>query len=425
MLCIHLTSRLQRVHQMTMLERSMQINLLDMAAALSDAELIQDVKRLAANERQTTAQLVAHLAEMDARRLYLGEGCSSLFTYCTQVLHLSEHAAYGRIEAARAVRKFPRLLEAVAGGALHLTAVTLIAPHLTVENVDRVIAAATYKTRREVEELVAALRPQPSVPSSVRKLPPATQAASMPQAAMVHGDQPGGGESAAPPAADVIANASAAAGAAAAVERTRDAAIKPLAPEHYLVKFTASRAMHEKLREAQALLRHQVPSGDVAEIFDRALTRLLADLRRARHAAARPRAADRTSKTGRHVAAAVKREVWVRDGGQCAFVGTAGRCTERGFLEYHHVIPFADGGETDVSNLQLRCRAHNAFEEQRWSGPREEDLIREISPIYGTGLLCATDGFHASRLDPPVLTDPVQDREAVTSQARYLWWRAR
>ncbi|HEU4890314.1 MAG TPA: hypothetical protein VFT47_02115 [Vicinamibacterales bacterium] len=79
----------------------MRTNLLDVAAALSDVELIQHVKRLATNERQATAQLVAHLAEMDARRLYLGEGCSSLFTYCTQLLHLSEHAAYGRIEAAR------------------------------------------------------------------------------------------------------------------------------------------------------------------------------------------------------------------------------------------------------------------------------------------------------------------------------------
>ena len=72
-----------------MLERSMQINFLDAAAMLSDAQLLVTVKQLATNERQATAQLIAHLTEMDARRLYLGEGCSSLFTYCTQVLHLS------------------------------------------------------------------------------------------------------------------------------------------------------------------------------------------------------------------------------------------------------------------------------------------------------------------------------------------------
>src|SRR5215211_7431390 len=109
-------------------------NELSIDTTLSDAELLLAVRRLAANEREATAHLIAALAELDARRLYLAQGCSSLFTYCTQVLHLSEHAAYGRIEAARAVRKFPVVLELLASGSLHLTAITLLAPHLTMEN---------------------------------------------------------------------------------------------------------------------------------------------------------------------------------------------------------------------------------------------------------------------------------------------------
>jgi hypothetical protein len=60
---------------------------------LSDPDLLSAVRSLAAGERQATARLIAALAELDGRRIYLGEGCSSLFTYCTQVLHLSEHAA--------------------------------------------------------------------------------------------------------------------------------------------------------------------------------------------------------------------------------------------------------------------------------------------------------------------------------------------
>jgi len=88
----------------------MDPNLLSTVAHLSDDALISRVKHLAAREREATALLIAHLAELDVRRLYLGEGCSSLFTYCTQVLHLSEHAAYGRIEAARAARRFPIIL---------------------------------------------------------------------------------------------------------------------------------------------------------------------------------------------------------------------------------------------------------------------------------------------------------------------------
>ena len=136
---------------------------------LSDPELLVEVRRLAGQERKATARLIAALGELDARRLYLGEGCSSLFTYCTQILHLSEHAAYGRIEAARAARKWPAILDLLADGAVHLTAIGLLAPHLTTENHQRVLGSARHKTKREVEEIVASLRPQPPVASSVRK----------------------------------------------------------------------------------------------------------------------------------------------------------------------------------------------------------------------------------------------------------------
>ena len=78
----------------------------------------------------------------------------------------------------------------------------------------------------------------------------------------------------------------------------------------------------------------------------------------------------------------VKRDVWERDAGQCAFVGVAGRCTERGFLEFHHVVPFADGGPTTVANVQLRCRAHNAYEAEEWFGPL---LVREMPAGYELG----------------------------------------
>jgi hypothetical protein len=55
---------------------------IDMASQLSDDDLIAQVKALARCEREATACLIAHLAELDARRLYLPAGFSSLFTYC-------------------------------------------------------------------------------------------------------------------------------------------------------------------------------------------------------------------------------------------------------------------------------------------------------------------------------------------------------
>jgi hypothetical protein len=124
--------------------------LLSTFSALSDEDRLVHVTRLAADERAATARLIASLAELDARRLYLAQGCSSLFAYCTQVLHLSEHAAYGRIEAARAARRFPIVLDRLAGGSLTLTAVCVLAPFLTPDDFREVLDAAEYKSKRDV-----------------------------------------------------------------------------------------------------------------------------------------------------------------------------------------------------------------------------------------------------------------------------------
>src|SRR3982750_4721193 len=125
---------------------------------LSDAQLLDEVRALSERERQATGQLIACLAEVDARRLYRAESCSSLFSYCTQVLHLSEHAAYGRIEAARAARRFPVILERLAEGSITLTTVCLLAPHLTIENHVPLLERAQHQTKRDVEYIVATLR---------------------------------------------------------------------------------------------------------------------------------------------------------------------------------------------------------------------------------------------------------------------------
>jgi 5-methylcytosine-specific restriction endonuclease McrA len=164
------------------------------------------------------------------------------------------------------------------------------------------------------------------------------------------------------------------------------AEVTPLAPERYKVQFTVSRETHERLREVQNLLRHCIPDGDVAAIFDRAVTLLLRELHKSRHALVdRPRATEHRKSVGRHVPASVRRTVWQRDQGQCAFVGATGRCTERGFLEYHHIVPCADGGATSADNLELRCGAHNAYEADRWFGVQKEQLVRDGRALYCCG----------------------------------------
>jgi 5-methylcytosine-specific restriction endonuclease McrA len=137
------------------------------------------------------------------------------------------------------------------------------------------------------------------------------------------------------------------------------------------------------LRQVQGLLRHVVPSGDPAVIFDRALTVLLQDLERRKLAQVRrPRQSIPSVVRTRHVPAAVRRTVWERDDGRCAFIGTDGRCSERGFLEFHHVVPFALGGPTTAANVQLRCAAHNAYEAAIDFGPL---TVKESSPAYELG----------------------------------------
>jgi hypothetical protein len=154
--------------------------------------------------------------------------------------------------------------------------------------------------------------------------------------------------------------------------------VAPLAPARYRVQFTMGEETHEKLRRVQDLLRREIPDGDPGSIFDRALTLLLEDVGRKKLAETskpRPPAAATTS---RDVPAAVKRAVWTRDGGQCAFVAAHGRrCTERGFLELHHREPYALGGEATVDNISLRCRAHHAYETELAFGPRIAHLERE------------------------------------------------
>ena len=124
---------------------------------LSDAVLLRDLATLIAHDRVTAAAVLAHIAEVDARRLYAAAGYPSMHAYCVGELRLSEDAASKRIQAARAARQFPLLFDALAEGRLHLAAVCLLAPHLTAENAERLVEAATHRRKAEIEEMLARL----------------------------------------------------------------------------------------------------------------------------------------------------------------------------------------------------------------------------------------------------------------------------
>jgi hypothetical protein len=336
-------------------------SLLAAADALSDQDLLTQLDELAGRERETVVELVAHLAALDARpSLYAAKGYGSLFAYCREALRLSEDAACTRIEVARACRKLPHILGGLASGALSLTAVRLLASHLTPENCRDVLARAAGMRRREIDVLVAELAPKPDAPTLIRRLP-------------VPAASPAADRGAATTAAPVVV-----APAVSVSALSTRSAIQPTAPERFRVQLTVGQATHDKLRRLQDLLRREIPTGDPAAIVDQALTLLLEKVETARFgAAARPRPAIRSrtdspvTRPSRYVPRAVVREIDRRDGRQCAFRSPDGhRCSEHVFLEKHHVIPYAEGGLATVDNMSLRCFRHNQYEAERVFGPR-------------------------------------------------------
>ena len=294
---------------------------------------------------------------LDARpALYAAKGHGSLFTYCTEVLLFSEDATCNRIQAARACRDFPVILDRLASGAMSLTSVRILHPHLTPENHEAVLARARGRRRREIEALVADLAPRPDVPSSVRKLPTAMPAPTLMPAVTLPATHVEAATFASPEPAPPV-------GSLSAPPTTRRPIIETTSPERYRVQFTIGKESHDKLRRVQALLRREIPDGDPGAIFDRALTLLLEKVEKTKLGAAtkpRPRPIRPGADRQRDIPSHVQRAASQRDGGQCGFVSKGGhRCT--------------------VENISLRCRRHNQYEAELIFGPQGTSVVRETT----------------------------------------------
>jgi len=439
---------------------------------IPDDELLERLSTLVDRHRRCEAEVVAHIAEVDARQLYLGRACSSMFAYAVEVLHLSEHEAYLRIACARASRRFPVLLEMLADGRLHLSAIAKLTPHLTEDNSEALLGRAVHKTTRQIEELCAEVAPHPDVPSRMRKLPrvrprrqpgdqlgtnlvpgataegaarsttasPSATAGSATNAAVVTTSEPTAATHAGPETADTPARE-------AVPEMIAPArpVIEPIAPARYSVRFTASAELRDKLGRAKALLRHKDPDADLGEVIDEAVTLLLGKLEAKRFGKTKiPRKAlanTDTSASSRHVPAAVRRVVFDRDQGRCAYVDEAtGRrcsCTDPGRLEYHHLTPFALGCDHDPDRIELRCRAHNQYQAELDFGSETmarcrtgTSRAREPQPAYGPGP--GAPGNRSGRASPPSSASRGRvrwsRRSASPQQARRRrspWWNRR
>jgi hypothetical protein len=158
--------------------------------------------------------------------------------------------------------------------------------------------------------------------------------------------------------------------------------VEPLSAERYRIEFTASAEFNAKLEKAKQLLSHALPSGDLEQLFERALDELIAREMKRRMGMGKPRKPRALRAGSRHVPLDVARQVGERDGAQCSFVDSEGRrCKERRFLTLEHDQPFALSGQPTVENISLLCSAHNAHTARRVFGEAfisEKRALREL-----------------------------------------------
>jgi 5-methylcytosine-specific restriction endonuclease McrA len=303
-------------------------------SGLSDQELEHELSSLLASGARVEARIVFHLAEVEERRLHLKAAYSSLFDYCQRRLRLSESEAFYRITAARLARKFPLIFQLLESRSIHLTALRLLRDHLTDQNHRELLAAASGKSKREVEMLIATLAPRPDIPSRIRKLPaPRRAALTSPSVAAGFNPVPAPSHCSAEPSTDaergtearrttasapslasmpLLASAPSLAStelvngpARTAASETATAAstqasplrgsehsahprpLEPLSCNRYRLQLTASQALKDKLERARDLMSHANPSGELALVVEKALDALLERLEKERFAQTR------------------------------------------------------------------------------------------------------------------------------------------
>ncbi len=273
---------------------------------VSDRELQCALSALLASSSRTEARIIAHLAEVEERRIHLKAGSESLFAYCTKRLGSSNNEAFHRIAAARVARRFPVVFRLLEQRELHLTAICLLRDHLTPDNHAELLAEASRRTKWQIQELIARRFPQPDAESRIRKLPAqgaveggqggldrvsgssiaaaSTSNAGNPNAALPSSANPsavGGGAASPIAVAPVVASATPVPAAlVTTLPRLPTPAltfpvrglVEPTSASRYRIQLNASAALKEKLDLLRALTSHSNPDGDLAALIERPWT---------------------------------------------------------------------------------------------------------------------------------------------------------
>lgn len=316
---------------------------------LADDSVDEGLHLHAGRDRENTADLLAFIAESDRRRRYFQFGYNSMHAYCVKALRLSGDAASKRIQVARKARFLPVIFEAIADGRVHLSGMNLLVPFVDEENIHELIEAATHRTYREIELLLAERFPRATPDEGIED------------------------EHAAPHV------------------RVRST-VKPMSPGQYLVQYGANEWQHERLEYARQLMSHRNPTGNLNMLHVAALELFIERLEKEKFGATNSPRGVVAASSGRHIPLSVCRAVWERDGGQCTWVSPSGRrCESKWMVEFHHDLEFARGGEPTEPNVRLLCWGHNQYEAECSYG-REFMERKRAAPKLQGDQYCSNEG---------------------------------
>ncbi|MEQ1834192.1 MAG: HNH endonuclease [Candidatus Eisenbacteria bacterium] len=331
--------------------------------------LVRQLDALAAQELATDADVLAHLAELEVREEFLRLGFASLQDYCVRRLHMSEDRAKKRIRVCRTALAFPTIFEMIADGRLSLTAVLMLAARLMSENSESLLAEAASLSNEQLEFMLARRFPREGGSDESPALELTCGIAGSSEVEGAARPQP------APSAASVDVNATGPVRDACGQQNaptprpSRYAKFTPLSADCVQLRCQLSMAAYEHFQRVRALASHAVPSGNAALVIEYALKLAAALLDKRKFGKGVRTRPSNGKPNGRYVPAAVRQEVCERDGGCCAYVGPDGtRCGSEWHLEFDHVVPLAEGGQTVTSNLRPLCRRHNQLEAKRRLG---------------------------------------------------------
>jgi 5-methylcytosine-specific restriction endonuclease McrA len=362
-------------------------------SSLDSNVLALRLRELAGEERNVQVEFLLHLDEFDRRRAFVDAGHPSLWAYCLEVLHLREGAAGRRIQAMKVLRRFPTLEEALRDGRLCLSTITLIGQVLTEENLDDLLARAAHRTKADVDHLVASVQARTAPRAGVRKLPerepgmtstplPLAPAEARSEAANEPAQVP-----AAPPSADRGVSSGILAPGPAGEKPKRAPEMRAVTENYWSLRVTIDRTCKEDLDTLKSLLAHKVPDGDLEAVLHEAIRCAIEKHGKRKGAVAPARKANRSAPPApKHtdatsaIPAEVRREVWTRDGGRCAWIAADGRrCNSRWKLELDHIQPAALGGTSTVDNLRVACRPHNLLHAEQTYGREHMERFRRES----------------------------------------------